>query len=62
MIMTRQSRRKYINMSNLHIKPITLKAANEFVSKYHRHHKSTVGHKFSISCVQDGVVRGGIKE
>lgn len=49
---------RYNNMSNLHIEPITLKAANEFVSKYHRHHKPTVGHKFSISCVQDGVVRG----
>lgn len=47
-------------MSNLHIEPITLKAANEFVSKYHRHHKPTVGHKFSISCVQDGIVRGGV--
>ena len=46
-------------MSDLHIEPITLKAANEFVSKYHRHHKPTVGHKFSISCVQDGIVRGG---
>ena len=46
-------------MSNLHIEPITLKAANEFVTKYHRHHKPTVGHKFSISCVQDGIVRGG---
>ena len=45
-------------MSDLHIEPITLKAANEFVSKYHRHHKPTVGHKFSISCVQDGIVRG----
>lgn len=46
------------NMSDLHIEPITLKTANEFVSKYHRHHKPTVGHKFSISCVQDGIVRG----
>ena len=45
-------------MSDLHIEPITLKTANEFVSKYHRHHKPTVGHKFSISCVQDGIVQG----
>ncbi len=28
--------------------PITLKAANQFVAKYHRHHKPSVGHKFSI--------------
>ncbi len=37
----------------LSIKPITLRAANEYVSKYHRHHKQTTGHKFSISCVND---------
>jgi len=30
------------------IVPITLKAANAFVNKYHRHHKATIGHKFSI--------------
>lgn len=30
------------------IVPITLKAANEFVTKHHRHHKPSVGHKFSI--------------
>lgn len=37
-------------MSNLCIRPSTLKTANEFVQKYHRHHKPTTGHKFSISC------------
>jgi hypothetical protein len=30
------------------IVPITLKAANAFVASYHRHHKPSVGHKFSI--------------
>jgi len=30
------------------IVPITLKAANAFVTAYHRHHEPTVGHKFSI--------------
>jgi len=30
------------------IVPITLKAANAFVTQYHRHHKASVGHKFSI--------------
>lgn len=29
-------------------RPITLKAANAFVKDRHRHHKPTVGHKFSI--------------
>lgn len=37
----------------LNIHPITLKDANEFVTKYHRHHKATVGHKFSISCIDE---------
>lgn len=29
---------------------ISLKEANAFVEQYHRHHKSVVGHKFSIGC------------
>ena len=33
--------------------PITLKAANEFVAKHHRHHKPSVGHKFSIGLSND---------
>lgn len=37
----------------LYIRPITLKAANEFVLNYHRHHKPAVGHKFSIACFDD---------
>ena len=37
----------------LRIRPITLKAANEFVQNYHRHHKPTTGHKFSIACYDD---------
>lgn len=34
----------------LELRPITLRAANQFVSRHHRHHGPTVGHKFSISC------------
>ena len=37
----------------LKIRPCDLKTANEFVKNYHRHHKPTVGHKFSISCYDD---------
>jgi len=33
---------------DMKIVPITLKTANQFVSNYHRHHKPSVGHKFSI--------------
>ena len=35
------------------IVPITLKNANQFVKSFHRHHKPTVGHKFSIG-LNDG--------
>ena len=33
---------------NRRIKPLTLKEANAFVNKYHRHHNGTVGCKFAI--------------
>ena len=43
----------------LFIRPISLKSANEYVLQHHRHHKPTVGHKFSISCVnEDGKICG----
>lgn len=32
----------------MEIKPITLREASEFINEHHRHHKATVGHKFSI--------------
>jgi hypothetical protein len=35
------------------IAPITLKKANEIVTQWHRHHKPSVGHKFSIALLQD---------
>lgn len=35
---------------SLEIVPMTLKEANAFVAQHHRHHKPTVGHKFSIGC------------
>lgn len=37
----------------LQIRPITLKEANAYVEKNHRHHKATVGCKFSISCYKE---------
>lgn len=43
----------------LHLAPISLKDANAFVARYHRHHKPVVGHKFSIACVDgEGKLRG----
>jgi|TARA_R110000822_G_scaffold252364_2_gene379026 hypothetical protein len=38
--------------------PISLKAANEFVTTHHRHNKKTAGHKFSIGAMLDGELIG----
>lgn len=44
---------------HLTIVPLPLKEANAFVARHHRHHKPTVGHKFSIGVADDdGVIRG----
>ena len=41
------------------IRPITLRAANDFVKNYHRHHGTVAGNKFSLSLVDDtGQVKG----
>lgn len=40
------------------IVPITLKTANAFVFNYHRHHKPSVGHKFSIGLNDDDKLIG----
>lgn len=34
----------------LEIKPISLKSANDYVMKNHRHHGKVAGHKYSIAC------------
>ena len=34
--------------------PLTLKAANDLISRLHRHHKPVVGHRFSIGVEKDG--------
>lgn len=36
-------------MKALRLVPITFKAANEFVRRFHRNHKPVVGHKFSLA-------------
>lgn len=35
------------------IVPITLRMANAYVDEHHRHHKSVVGHKFSVGVADD---------
>jgi hypothetical protein len=43
----------------LHLVPVTLKDANEFVLMWHRHHNPKVGHKFSIGVANsDGILVG----
>lgn len=34
----------------IEIRPITFREASEYINTHHRHHKATVGHKFSIGC------------
>ncbi|MFG6353729.1 MAG: hypothetical protein K1W21_19425 [Oscillospiraceae bacterium] len=38
--------------------PISLREANAFVERNHRHHKGVTGHKFSIGCTRDGELVG----
>lgn len=42
----------------MEIRPITLKQASEFINKHHRHHKSTVGHKFSVGLYEGNELIG----
>lgn len=42
----------------MNIAPITLKQANAFVGDNHRHHKPTIGHKWSIGLVKDDQLIG----
>ena len=45
-------------MPTLTLVPITFKEANEYVKKYHRHHGSVVGHKFSIAVAVENIIVG----
>ncbi len=38
--------------------PTTLKDAQGFVGKFHRHHKSPVGHRWSVGCAKRGELVG----
>lgn len=42
----------------LEITPTTLREANAFVAKHHRHHRPVPGAKFAIAVSLDGVVKG----
>lgn len=38
--------------------PLTLKQANSHIAEYHRHHKPTQGHRFSIGAEKEGALVG----
>lgn len=42
----------------MRLEPISLKDANAFVSKHHRHHPPVIGHKFSLACWVDACLVG----
>ena len=42
------TREKYKKLKKMEIKPITFRAACDFVALNHRHHKPTVGCKFCV--------------
>ena len=44
--------------SRLMLQPITLKEANAYVTKHHRHHGATLGCKFCIAVNDGGIVVG----
>ena len=45
-------------MTRLRLMPASLKEANAFVAKHHRHHPPVVGHKFSIGAAIDDALVG----
>lgn len=45
-------------MLSLSLCPLTLKAANAFITEHHRHHGKVVGHKFSIGLLSNNVLVG----
>ena len=52
--MCRSSRREF----SLELRPITLKEANAYVERNHRHHDRVVGHKWSLAAYKDGHLCG----
>jgi len=44
--------------NGMRIVPLTLRFANAFVLEFHRHHKPSVGHKFSIGLIIDEKIIG----
>lgn len=42
----------------MEIRPITFRQASDFINRYHRHHRETVGHKFSVGLFEGDQIIG----
>ncbi len=42
----------------MNVKPMTLRAAREYVNTHHRHHKAPQGGLFAVGCEVDGAIVG----
>lgn len=56
----KRERREVVLKTSEHLElvPVSLKEANAFVERYHRHHRPVVGHKFSIGAASGGKIVG----
>ncbi len=55
----RESKRDHERKLRLRVRPATLKQANQWIEKLHRHHKPVVGHRFSLFCQDEhGEIHG----
>lgn len=45
-------------MGHLELRPISLRDANAFVERLHRHNGKVAGHRFAVSCWDDGRLCG----
>lgn len=48
----------FVTDNKMHVTPIEFSAACDFITKFHRHHKKTVGHIFSRGCWLNGELIG----
>ena len=48
----------HVTQAKMRAVPVTLDEANQFVSRFHRHHPPVVGHKFSIGALAGDALCG----
>jgi hypothetical protein len=57
-VLDRHNHQVLLSVKNLTARPVTLREANDFIQRYHRHHKKVVGHKFSIGAESEEALVG----